>query len=150
MCRNILTAWAKFRPDEQERHRRWSCKDEAAIQAEVQYCTDCMGINGAGRWNESCRTYPGRSAEVPKGTGTTLYIEGGADSAEVSRGRSSWKTRKGIAAKDRKDTCRAVHLTTVMRALSNRKLEEWGCPSASRYFESVHPKYSVFQLQLVF
>ena len=80
----------------------------------------------------------------------SLYIEGGADSAEVSRGRSSWKTRKGIAGKDRKDTCRAVHLTTVMRALSNRKLEEWGCPSASRYFESVHPKYSAVQLQLVF
>ncbi len=24
------------------------------------------------------------------------------------------------------------------------------CPSASRYFESVHPKYSAVQLQLVF
>jgi len=55
-----------------------------------------------------------------------------------------------MAANTRKGTCRAVHLTTVMRVLSNRKLEEWGCPSASRYFESVHPKYSVVQLQLVF
>ena len=80
----------------------------------------------------------------------SLYIEGGADSAEVSRGRSSRKTKKGVAANTRKGTCRAVHLTTVMRALSNRKLEEWGCPTASRYFESVHPKYYVFQLQLVF
>lgn len=80
----------------------------------------------------------------------SLYIEGGADSAEVSRGRSSRKTKKGVAANTRKGTCRAVYLTTVMRSLSNRKLEEWGCPSASRYFESVHPKYSVVQLQLVF
>ena len=31
----------------------------------------------------------------------SLYIEGGADSAEVSRGRSSRKTRKGIAVKGR-------------------------------------------------
>ena len=30
-----------------------------------------------------------------------LYMEGGADSAEVSRGRSSRKTRKGIAVKGR-------------------------------------------------
>lgn len=55
-----------------------------------------------------------------------------------------------MAANTRKGPCRAVHLTTVKRALSNRKLEEWGCPSASRYFESVHPKYSAVQLQLVF
>ena len=55
-----------------------------------------------------------------------------------------------MAANTRKGTCRAVQLTTVKRALSNRKLEEWGCPSASRYFESVHPKYSAVQLQLVF
>ena len=30
-----------------------------------------------------------------------LYMEGGADSAEGSRGRSSRKTRKGIAVKGR-------------------------------------------------
>lgn len=55
-----------------------------------------------------------------------------------------------MAANTRKGPCRAVHLTTVMRALSNRKLEDWGFPSASRYFESVHPKFSVVQLQFVF
>lgn len=55
-----------------------------------------------------------------------------------------------MAANTRKGICRAVHLTTVKRALSNRKLEAWGYPSASRYFESKHPKYPAVQLQFVF
>lgn len=55
-----------------------------------------------------------------------------------------------MAANTRKGTCRAVHLTTVKRALSNQKLEAWGYVSVSKYFESKHPKHPVVQLQFVF
>lgn len=55
-----------------------------------------------------------------------------------------------MAANTRKGTCRAVHLTTVMRALSNKNLEEWGYQSVSKYFEHVHPKHPAVQLQFVF
>ena len=53
-----------------------------------------------------------------------------------------------MAANTRKGPARAVRLTTVLRALSNRKLEAWGYPSISRSFE--HKHQSVVQLRFAF
>lgn len=55
-----------------------------------------------------------------------------------------------MAANTRKGTCRAVHLSTVTRALSNKRLEEWGYLSVSKYFESNRPKHPAVQLQFAF
>lgn len=53
-----------------------------------------------------------------------------------------------MAANTRKGPARAVRLTTVLRALSNRKLEAWGYPSISHSFE--HKRQSVVQLRFAF
>lgn len=35
--------------------------DESAKRFEVQYCTECDAVNGAGTWRESCRILPGET-----------------------------------------------------------------------------------------
>ena len=56
---------AKFRSDEQKLNVWCPDEDEVAKQAEVQYCTDQSGIDGADTWDEGCHSYLGRSADEP-------------------------------------------------------------------------------------
>jgi hypothetical protein len=63
---NILTRWAKPRPNEQKQHKRSLYVDENARQFKIQYCTEHTGINDVGTWGESSYTLPGEVCGISR------------------------------------------------------------------------------------